>query len=1283
MKNYARSGLMMLWAIMLFFSNTISYAMDQQNQASSANTQIAQPTILRAIAGSSTIQVSHVVRSNPKGIEVNVYGNDPSKPLIHETKTGLSEGSTLPFSWNIPADLKPGMYTIAFHYPDESQTKETDAIQVYSRIHRASQGFSNGQGQNQWSYLYQSEDSLQPMRWNQSDQPEYDANQPDKAWVIPNSDQTNLIQGIVMQPGTKATVRRFLPPVTGQVRISGTANLQSLTCGDGVGLKVMNGNEQIWPVADEFVLPAQNKLAEYLDFVTTVTQDQPLDFWVSARNHVDGTCERTEWSPKIEYDDQTAPSVPSELVDAGSTTNSNALEWSAVVDGTSVGAYDIFRDGTLIGHTTTTSYTDTGLNPATKASYQVRAVDVFGHASEKSQLIELTTASISNEAIVYYKLPADWEGASIQLLDDQGAMLNGFDQSMVPSEFAGYLKTVIPMDIAMKNGSNGKLASSFKLVFHHGNLRDDHQGNGYQVQMGFQTIAKNQAKPGAPYYQELHTIAMPFIDAWKPENEQEYFQFTASESGTYRFFTSLFAEKEGANDTLIQLYRDPQLTELVASGDDVSNNPYGKGFSLLQRTFESGKTYYLVLKTKRADTQLKARIQVEKDSNSDSSMGQLIKWDDLKRVKLRSLFDQKAFQIELKSSESFQVPPISYSVSIRNDRGRELAVLYPGDKDRTLKPPYPGKFTIQIFVDRSGLSLVAARSNQQIEFQGNRGAPKPVLPSTTLPVIATPGAERPITFTWTYAERHDQTLIRVYNSKKTLIFEDEADVSFFTKNGEASWDGRINRNLSAGVKYDGGRWGTIYFARDGQYTIEIFPVDDLSLKFSTKVNVENIKPVIFVPGIAGTFIYRTNEPGQSYDKSDLRIWPPPLGFALSTEKVDVQWNFTQKYALLDDDGFSKAKKNAGPASVKIYYDKGNFGQDGVVDKAYHIADVYVNIINRLNKEFERGLTAFYVPWDWRKALEDRGNQPGQYRELLQTIEVAKARAGTDQVVVLSHSMGGLLTKTYLYEIQNSKDAKIRRANDICRWISVATPYEGSPKSFRGLIWGYNFGNPKQQNENARKLVRNFSAVYELMSTKFWSDIYNGFFEEKGIDLNMDGLKSSKWVWKDTVQLVKQNYNFALLKAANDFHDRLRTMTIPKNLEQIDVVGSGYETTIRYKAVDPTKNGGKHFEMVAGNGDGVVPLTSLMASGNPKTKRIFVNAVHHGYMFDDNVEGEWVFANDSLNTLYMQLIRYGYKQDAKGNLIPIGPTKIVGQSAVPMLYRSSGVFATTVPNDETE
>jgi hypothetical protein len=60
-----------------------------------------------------------------------------------------------------------------------------------------------------------------------------------------------------------------------------------------------------------------------------------------------------------------------------------------------VAGYDVYRDGAKVATTTTTSFLDEGLAPASQHAYVVRAADAAGNVSSPSATVNVKTASLA------------------------------------------------------------------------------------------------------------------------------------------------------------------------------------------------------------------------------------------------------------------------------------------------------------------------------------------------------------------------------------------------------------------------------------------------------------------------------------------------------------------------------------------------------------------------------------------------------------------------------------------------------------------------------------------------------------------------------------------------------------------------------------------------------------------------------------------------------------------------------------------------------------------------
>ncbi|MFN7676538.1 reprolysin-like metallopeptidase [Flavobacterium sp.] len=93
--------------------------------------------------------------------------------------------------------------------------------------------------------------------------------------------------------------------------------------------------------------------------------------------------------------DTIAPTAPT-LSASGTTQTTTNLSWSGATDNVAVTGYDVFRNGSLIGSTTTaTTFAVTGLTASTTYTFNVRAKDAAGNSSGNSNTVTVTTLAVS------------------------------------------------------------------------------------------------------------------------------------------------------------------------------------------------------------------------------------------------------------------------------------------------------------------------------------------------------------------------------------------------------------------------------------------------------------------------------------------------------------------------------------------------------------------------------------------------------------------------------------------------------------------------------------------------------------------------------------------------------------------------------------------------------------------------------------------------------------------------------------------------------------------------
>jgi hypothetical protein len=99
----------------------------------------------------------------------------------------------------------------------------------------------------------------------------------------------------------------------------------------------------------------------------------------------------------VTVNDTTAPTSPTNFRATTTLPTSITLAWTASTDNVAVTGYQIRRGGTLITTTSSLTYTDTNLTPATAYAYTITAVDAASNASTAATLNVSTLALKSGD----------------------------------------------------------------------------------------------------------------------------------------------------------------------------------------------------------------------------------------------------------------------------------------------------------------------------------------------------------------------------------------------------------------------------------------------------------------------------------------------------------------------------------------------------------------------------------------------------------------------------------------------------------------------------------------------------------------------------------------------------------------------------------------------------------------------------------------------------------------------------------------------------------------------
>ena len=145
-----------------------------------------------------------------------------------------------------------------------------------------------------------------------------------------------------------------------------------------------------------------------------------------------GTMYEQEMAGNLTGSDTTAPSIPTKVVGTATSSSQIAVSWMASTDNVGVTGYKIFRNGTQVGTSTTTSYSDTNLSPNTPYIYTIAAYDAAGNTSAQS-----TSVSVTTQALVNNTAPTVPTGFAVQSEDQSDAVIT-WTPSTDPVAVTGY-----------------------------------------------------------------------------------------------------------------------------------------------------------------------------------------------------------------------------------------------------------------------------------------------------------------------------------------------------------------------------------------------------------------------------------------------------------------------------------------------------------------------------------------------------------------------------------------------------------------------------------------------------------------------------------------------------------------------------------------------------------------------------------------------------------------------------------------------------------------------------
>jgi hypothetical protein len=168
--------------------------------------------------------------------------------------------------------------------PDIGANEYSSASSSYT----FSSGYSSTQGLNNWYYMEYNGNTYTNMTWNSST----------NRWN--GTYKYNLIWSpTLLHPDVNDTVIAWKAPIAGTVRITGNPRKNDIAGGDGVNVKIMKGNTELWPASGWQFIAANDATGVTHDVTVSVAANDMIYFILD--KNLNNAHDATTWDPTIAY----------------------------------------------------------------------------------------------------------------------------------------------------------------------------------------------------------------------------------------------------------------------------------------------------------------------------------------------------------------------------------------------------------------------------------------------------------------------------------------------------------------------------------------------------------------------------------------------------------------------------------------------------------------------------------------------------------------------------------------------------------------------------------------------------------------------------------------------------------------------------------------------------------------------------------------------------------------------------------------------------------------------
>jgi pimeloyl-ACP methyl ester carboxylesterase len=392
----------------------------------------------------------------------------------------------------------------------------------------------------------------------------------------------------------------------------------------------------------------------------------------------------------------------------------------------------------------------------------------------------------------------------------------------------------------------------------------------------------------------------------------------------------------------------------------------------------------------------------------------------------------------------------------------------------------------------------------------------------------------------------------------------------------------------------------------------------------------DLNPVLLVPGIGGSILHAVSEKGHKE-----RIW---------VRLFAADHEFRAKLFSVYDPLTGKTNSLDKNTTIEVPDDRSGLYSCDILDPAviFRMDDVYYfhDLITQMTEwGYEEGTTLFGFGYDFRQS-----NRLSEHMEKFKTkLQDMYKASGGKKVDIISHSMGGILVKSFLALHHDFFEQYVNS------WIAVAAPFQGAPGFIMDcLLTGVEFVKGWQRQLFVAKwsmhqLLIECPSVYELMASRDfpWMDPPELRLWRKGEANSETSSVLERYGPDDYLEVMSaalrgntMNFNGAtiptpmnteILKWAEKTRLLLEVAELPASVKFFNIVGTSYDTpfhTCYGSKENPIEQLTDILALEADfsfvEGDGTVPIESSMADGLNAEMRIGIPGDHRGILNDERL-----------------------------------------------------------------